>query len=104
MGEDQKSIDGVMEKLALITDAAQTLFPNSKSVIVFELNYQDFKKVQDNFREVDRGHNQFKVDLSGVEIIFILEGVIKIEEPKKKKPNLLSRLRFLISGEFTVKD
>ena len=42
MGKNQKSVDGVIEKLALITDGIQTLFPNGKSFIVFELNYEDF--------------------------------------------------------------
>ena len=42
MGKNQKSVDGVIEKLALITDGIQTLFPNGKSFIVFELNYYQF--------------------------------------------------------------
>jgi len=59
MGEDKKSIDGVIEKLALLTDASQQLFPSGKSALIFELNDLDFKKVQNNFREIDRHHTQF---------------------------------------------
>ena len=77
MAEDKKSVDGIIEKLALITDATQTLFPNGKSVIIFELNYDDYKKVQSNFRQIDSGYKQFKIDLSDVEVIFILENTIK---------------------------
>jgi hypothetical protein len=98
MAENQKSIDGIIEKLALITDATQTLFPDGKSAIVFELNYIDFKKVQTNFRQIDQGYKQFKIDLSGVEIIFIMENSIQddvvVETPKKRRfRDLLSLIR-----------
>jgi hypothetical protein len=107
MAEDQKSIDGVIENLALITDATQTLFPNGKSVIIFELQYDDFKKVQSNFRQIDQGYNQFKIDLSGVEVVFILAGTFKEQEPpkeEKKQKGFLSTLLSLISGKSTVKN
>lgn len=100
MGEDQKSIDGIIEKLALLTDASQQLFPNGKSALIFELNDLDFKKVQSNFREIDRHHTQFKIDLSGVEIIFILENSIN-EKPKEepiKKRTFWNRLGFFKRG------
>lgn len=106
MAEDQKSIDGIIEKLALITDATQTLFPNGKSAIVLELPYDDFKKVQSNFRQVDQGFNQFKIDLSGVEVIFILDGTFKIVEPPKeiKKQTFIGKLLSFISGKSTIKN
>jgi hypothetical protein len=106
MAEDQKSIDGIIEKLAMITDATQTLFPNGKSAIVLELPFDDFKKVQSNFRQIDQGFEQFKVDVSGVEVIFILEGTFKILEPIKeeKKQGFFSKLLSFIRGESTVKN
>lgn len=106
MAENQKSIDGIIEKLALITDATQTLFPNGKSAIVLELPFEDFKKVQSNFRQIDQGFTQFKIDLSGVEVIFILDGTFKIVEPPKeiKKENLLSKILSFISRKSTVKN
>ena len=73
MAEDQKSIDGIIEKLALISDASSQLFPDGRIAMVFELNEPDFKKVQNNFRDVDRNHKQFKIDLSGVEFMFLLD-------------------------------
>jgi hypothetical protein len=73
MEENNKSIDGIVEKLALIVDATETLFPDGKMAVVFQLNSVDFKRVQDNFREIDRGHNQFKIDISGTEFIFLQE-------------------------------
>jgi len=73
MAENQKSIDGVMEKLALVADAIETLFPEGKSAIAFELNYDDFKKVQSNFRQIDHAYKQFKVEISNTEFMFLLD-------------------------------
>lgn len=73
MEENYKSIDGVIDKLALISDAVESLFPEGKSAVVFQLNNEDFKKVLNNFREIDRNHSQFKIDISGVEFIFLEE-------------------------------
>jgi hypothetical protein len=108
MGENKKSIDGIIEKLALITDAAQTLFPTGKSAIVFELGYNDFKKMQRNFREVDSQYKKFKIDISGVEVIFILEGEFNIPEPtpepEPKKKSFWSRLLSNVSRKSSVKN
>jgi len=38
-----------------------------------------WKRVQDNFREIDRGHNQFKIDISGTEFIFLQETLLTDE-------------------------
>lgn len=73
MEENYKSVDGVIEKLAIISEAVETLFPEGKSAVVFQLNNEDFKKVQSNFREIDRTHKKFKIDISGVEFIFLEE-------------------------------
>ena len=54
MAEDQKSPPSVIENLALVTDAIQTMFPDGKIICVYELNDQDFKKVQENFRKIDK--------------------------------------------------
>jgi hypothetical protein len=75
MEENQKSNDGVLENLALITDGIQTLFPDGKIICVFELNDDDFKKVQGNFRKIDSGYKKFSIDMSGVEHVFIHESV-----------------------------
>ena len=73
MGEYQKSIDGIIEKLAIVADGLQTLFPDSTMAVAMELKYDDYKKVQKNFRDVDREFKQFKIDMSGVEFMFLLK-------------------------------
>jgi hypothetical protein len=84
MAEDQKSIDGIIEKLALISDASSQLFPDGRIAMVFELNEPDFKKVQNNFRDVDRNHKQFKIDISGIEFIFLLDELLSGEKDKSE--------------------
>jgi hypothetical protein len=104
MEENTKSIDGIIEKLALITDATENLFPNGKMVVIFELENDDFKKVQNNFRDVDRTHNQFKINISGTEFIFLekslIDGINKIsetpEKPKVRKDTFFVRLKNLL--------
>ena len=84
MAEDQKSIGGIIEKLALISDASSQLFPDGRIAMVFELNEPDFKKVQNNFRDVDRNHKQFKIDISGIEFIFLLDELLSDEKDKSE--------------------
>jgi hypothetical protein len=80
MEENSKSIDGIVEKLALIVDATDDLFPDGKMAVVFQLNETDFKRVQANFREIDRGHKEFKIDISGTEFIFLQETLLTDEK------------------------
>jgi hypothetical protein len=90
MEESKKSVDGVLENLALITDALQTLFEDGKMICVFELKDEDFKKVQSNFRKIDNQHKKFSIDISGVEHVFIHEDLANqkyeniVEGPKVK--------------------
>ncbi len=95
MEEDKKSIDGILEKLALITDATQQLFPEGKTLIVFELDEEDFKRVQKNFRKIDYTHKKFTVDISGVEVVFILENTIdmKIQIEEEKPVNIWKKIK-----------
>jgi hypothetical protein len=73
MAETNKSIDGIIEKLALVADGLQTLFPDGTMAIAMELKYDDYKKIQKNFRDIDRDFKQFKIDMSGVEFMFLLK-------------------------------
>jgi hypothetical protein len=57
----------------MIADAVDELFPDGKTAIAFELKKVDFKKVQENFREIDHSHKQFKIEISGNEFMFLLD-------------------------------
>lgn len=83
MDENQKS-PSVIESLAIITDALQSLFPEGKIICLYELNEEDFKKVQDNFRKIDSEHTRFSIDISDLEHVFInKEKQVFFEEPVK---------------------
>ena len=114
MEENQKSNDGVLENLALLTDGIQTLFPEGKVICVFELNDDDFKKVQSNFRKIDSGYKKFSIDMSGVEHVFIHEEInnnpiskfddtTKVEEQPKPQSMLKKFLSRFKSGGSSVK-
>jgi hypothetical protein len=70
---------GDLEKLALIAESVQAIF-DGKSTIVFELDKKEYKRVINHFREIDRGHKQFSIDISGTEFHFML-----VEEEKKEE-------------------
>jgi hypothetical protein len=79
MEENQKSIDGVLEKLGVISEGLETLFPNGKISIALEVGISDFKKVQNNFREVDNGYKQFMVEISNTQFMFLLDESLNVE-------------------------
>lgn len=102
MEEDKKSVDGILENLALITDGLQTLFPDGKMICVYELEDDDFKKVQKNFRKIDNQHKRFSIDISGVEHVFIHEDykepIVEEKEPEVKKTMKEKLLSFFKRG------
>jgi len=65
------------EKLAEITDSIEKLFPNGKGVLVYELNITDFQQIKTEFNIRNKSEKQFKIDISGTEIIFILDELLK---------------------------
>lgn len=72
MAENQNLNFGELEKLALIADACQNVF-TGKGTIIFELKKEEYQKVILHFREIDRHHKQFSIEISGTEFHFILD-------------------------------
>ena len=71
MAENKSDTFGEIEKLALIAESVQTMF-SGKGTIIFELPKGEYKSVLNHFREIDRHHKQFSIDISGTEFHFIL--------------------------------
>jgi len=61
-----------LEELAKIAESVQNLY-RGKAMIVFELESEEYKKTISYFREIDRHHKQFSIDISGTEFLFILK-------------------------------
>jgi hypothetical protein len=76
MAENKSDDIGLLEKLALIAESSQSLF-RGKATLVFELEEDEYKPVINHFREIDRHHKQFSIDISGTEFHFILVEVEK---------------------------
>lgn len=73
MDENKKDDLGYLEKLAILSDSFLDLFPNGTSLVVFELNNEDYRKMQKHFRTIDHHHEQFTVEISGVDFHFMLK-------------------------------
>jgi hypothetical protein len=71
MAENQTGLNGNLENLAEIAEKVQNLY-NGKTTVVFELKKEEYMKTISLFREIDRNHKQFKIDISGTEFIFLL--------------------------------
>lgn len=106
MAENKEGVNGILEKLALLTDATQNLFPNGKTALIFELNEVDYNFMRINLNKFGNNEQKFKIDISGVEIIFILEDSFKpeeetiVDEPKKK--SLVEKLRSFIGRKSSI--
>lgn len=71
--EKNKNNDfGTLEKLALVAESVQSLF-KGKGTIIFELEKDEYTPVISHFREIDRHHKQFSIDISGTEFHFVLD-------------------------------
>ena len=72
MGENKTNDLGELEKLALIADSLQTLF-KGKSSVALELNKEEYTKMINYFREIDRHHKHLTIDISGTNFLFVLD-------------------------------
>lgn len=73
MAEDKKSF-GPLNDLAEIADKLTQIHYGTTAVI-FELERDEYYSVLKMFREVDRNAEKFKIDISGVEFIYILKKI-----------------------------
>jgi hypothetical protein len=72
MAKTKENNPGVLEKLAVMSEAIQETF-NGKGTVIFELKSDEYKPLISHFREIDRHHKQFSIVISGTEFHFILD-------------------------------
>lgn len=82
METNKGDVNGLIQQLANISDSLREVFPTGKSVVVFSLNNKDFdfSKVQVN--NFNKDSSQFKVDISGIEFIFLRDELLNASEDK----------------------
>lgn len=71
MAEDKKS-NRFLIRLAEIADLTQKTF-KGKTSIVFELETDEYQRAMDQIENVDWLSEQFKIDISGTDFIFLLQ-------------------------------
>lgn len=81
MAKTNEGINGLIEKFALISDGLGEIFPNGKSVVVFSLDKEDFNFVKTQVNDFS-STEQFKIDISGIEFIFLRDELLNNVEDK----------------------
>lgn len=83
MGENKENFEEFLSNLAFAVDNVEKLVPRSKTVIIYEINSYDFENIRKNFKSIKVDENQIKLDISGTEVVFILENSYT-EKPKEE--------------------
>lgn len=71
MAEDKKS-NRFLTRLAEIADLTQNTF-RGKTSIVFELEEDEYQKAMDQVENIEWLSQQFKIEISGTDFIFLLQ-------------------------------
>lgn len=69
MEEDKKEF-GVLSDLAEIADALLLVY-RGKATVILELDDNEFNQTLNFYKGVDKNCNKFKIDISGVEFIYM---------------------------------
>ena len=76
MAENKESDYGLIQRLAILSGGLSDIYPNSRSVVIFSLTDIDFDATKKLLKSTDVS-NQFKIDISGIEFIFLKESTIE---------------------------
>jgi hypothetical protein len=80
MAKNKEGNNGLIEKLAMISEDISKVFPKSKSVVVYSMTNEDFNYVKAQVGNFDSTTTQFKIDISGIEFIFLKDELLKASE------------------------
>jgi hypothetical protein len=80
MEKTKDDINGLLGQFALISNSLYDIFPNGKSVVVFSLNKEDFDYAKAQVNNLNKDNSQFKVDISGIEFIFLRDELLNVSE------------------------
>jgi hypothetical protein len=73
MEENKENSRDWLTQLAEITEAIENTFISGHSKIIVELPEDKFRKLQNNFREIDKGNNEIVISISEVDFTFVLK-------------------------------
>jgi hypothetical protein len=79
MATNKEGVNGLISRFAQLADDLGNIYPNSKSVVVFSLNDDDFSNTKIQLNDFSKTE-QFKIDISGIEFIFLKETLLNNAE------------------------
>jgi hypothetical protein len=82
MDKTKEGVNGVIQKFAMLSEGLAEILPNAKSVVVFSLNKEDFNFIKTQVNDFGQNTTQFKIDISGVEFIFLQDELLNVSEDK----------------------
>ena len=80
MAKNTQGVNELAQRLAVLSDSVDKLFPNVKKMIVFELKQQEFQNAKIQFDIMTTNIKRFNIDISGIEFIFIEDELLNVEE------------------------
>jgi hypothetical protein len=80
LAETEENNIGLITKIALLADAVENVFPNGRGAVVFELKENDFETAKRELLVPNPNLEQFKVDMSGTEFIFLRDELLNVSE------------------------
>jgi hypothetical protein len=82
MAKIKDDVNGLLQQFALVSDSLGEIFPKGKSVVVFSLDKEDFEYAKAQVNNLNRDNTQFKIDMSGIEFIFLRDELLTVSEDK----------------------
>jgi hypothetical protein len=76
MATNKEGVNELIFKLANVADELVKIYPKSKSVVVFSLSNDEFKNTKMQVNDFSNSE-QFKIDISGTEFIFLMDEKLK---------------------------
>jgi hypothetical protein len=76
MATNKEGVNDLIYKLANVADELVKIYPKGKSVVVFSLADDDFKTTKLQVNDFSNSE-QFKIDISGTEFIFLMDEKLK---------------------------
>lgn len=73
MEENKENSRDWLTQLAELTESIENTFISGHSKIIVELPEDKFRKLQKNFRDVDRGNNEIVISISDIDFTFVLK-------------------------------
>ena len=73
MEENKENSRDWLTQLAELTESIEKTFISGYSKIIVELPEDKFRKLQKNFREIDKGNNEIVISISDIDFTFVLK-------------------------------